>query len=473
MLKGLDAVPWSDLKRNFAFTAYNNDLDIPALLRQLINEDPEKRSQAWGKLYDNVFHQGSRFGATAYILPFIIELCAEPSVPDRNSLLWFWGYAITGYFSVRERPTWGDGETIYEYGEVCQWRTEGEDYEGLHQIYRESLKGKELLFDLLNDDDIYLRRGAIRVLASMPTIAELSVPKLEKRLERETADNMRGSIAFALGELGASTPLLKLVAELEISATKCMAVCQLARINPQECLIEPLLHFVSNRVEEYRNLVGAGGKSTDDAAFAISHLSRHLQQQAIPAICQRLKQARSFDTVPLVNTLLSAAFEELNKQFNFSKKPYKPLTELTQIQNLVLSQMLMTDELWSIGNLIGTFRIYGLPFSKEDCAKLVGIELTTDEALTELRWGLAWAEMGVFLEKARNGINRAVEIDNAVFERVPSPEEAWLLCAKAFAEVDEKRSLSAFRQAYLINPAIVDLVSPHWYLAKLLNKNDF
>ncbi len=70
----------------------------------------------------------------------------------------------------------------------------------------------------------YRRKGAIRVLASMPMIAELSVPRLETRLARETTDNMRGSIVFALGEIGASTPLQKVLAESKFSATKCMAV---------------------------------------------------------------------------------------------------------------------------------------------------------------------------------------------------------------------------------------------------------
>ena len=51
-------------------------------------------------------------------------------------------------------------------GKVCQWRTEAGFDRELHQIYRESLKGKELSFELLNDDDMYLRMGAIRVLAS-------------------------------------------------------------------------------------------------------------------------------------------------------------------------------------------------------------------------------------------------------------------------------------------------------------------
>jgi tetratricopeptide (TPR) repeat protein len=214
-------------------------------------------------------------------------------------------------------------------------------------------------------------------------------------------------------------------------------------------LIEQLLEFIIQPINGYEDVFGSGGKSTDDAAFAVSYLPRHIQQQAIPAICQRLKQARSFDTMPLVRTLLSAAFEKRDK----------PLIEIT-------------DELWSIGNLIYDFPFYGLPDNKEQCAKLVGIKITTDKALEKLSSGLCWAEMG-FLQQAQEDIIKALEIDSTVFERVPTPEECWLLYAKAFAESNPKQAIRAFRRAILINPDIENRVSPTWYLADLLKEYDF
>ena len=338
--------------------------------------------------------------------------------------------------------------------------------EELHQIYRESLKGEELLYQLLNSDEQEIRGGTVRVLASMPTIANSSVPKLIARFDREEVSWIRSAIAFALGELGASAKLQKILTQDKNPSTRCIAACQLARIAPENNLIEPLLEFASQPIEDYQNIPGTGGRSTDDAAFAISYLPRHLQQQAIPAICQRLKQARGFETVPLVRTLLSAAFERRKT----------PLTELTDIQKLVLSQMVMTDELWSIGNLFGVFSAYGLPDGlsdkREKCAKLLGIELTPDEALTELRSGLTFAEMN-FLPQARASIFKALEIDSTVFERSPTPEVAWLLYAKAFAEIDTKQALTAYRNAYLINPAIANKIKSNWYLADLLDRHDF
>ncbi|VEP11572.1 conserved hypothetical protein [Hyella patelloides LEGE 07179] len=457
MLDSLDAVPWEDLEH-----AYGSASDVPDLLRRLLDPNSKERSRVLDELYGNVFHQGTRYPATPYVVPFLIEMCASPSVSNRSDLLGFWGSLITGYFSIQERPCWGDGEKIHEYGEIYKIEEENTYGEALHQIYRESLKGKELLVNLLNDNDSSIRAGAAWVLACLPTIAESTVPKLEAQLDREISGGVRAGIAFALGELSASTQLLKILDREQFSAAKCMAVCQLARINPQESLIEPLLEFVSQPISGYQDVFGAGGKSTDDAAFSISYLPRQIQQKAIPAICQRLRQARSLDTMPLVRTLLSATFEERNE----------PLTELTDLQNLVLSQMLMTDELWSIGNLFWTFRAYGLSSMKEECAKLVGIEITQDDALKELRSALAYAEIG-FLEKAREGILKALEIDSAVFERVPTPEEYWLFYAKAFAESDPKQAIEAFRRAVLINPEVVNRVSPTWHLADLLRKNNF
>ena len=137
-----------------------------------------------------------------------------------------------------------------------------------------------------------------------------------------------------------------------------MAACELARIEPTETLIEPLLQFVSEPIEGYENIPGAGGKSTGDAAFSISHLPLAVQRKAIPAICDRLDQARSFDTMPLASALLSATFPERDE----------PLTELTELQKLVLSRMVNTEELWSIGNLGWVFRSHGLSQDREKCA---------------------------------------------------------------------------------------------------------
>lgn len=460
MLEGLEDVPWADLQH-----AYGSAADVPDLLRKLLDPDPKVRDDVLSHLYSNVFHQGTRFPAASNVIPFLIEMCASPVVPNRYDLLRFWGSLITGYFSIRQRPCWGDGERIHEYGEVRKADLEMSEeeasfWEVLHQIYRESLEGHGLLCDLLADEEFELRVGAAWVLACLPTMAGASVPKLEAQVRAESSGWVRAAIAFALGEIGAPAPLRQMLAEDTFPAARCMAACELARIDRAESLIEPLLGFASEPIEGYKNVPGAGGKSTGDAAFSISHLPSDVQLQAIPAICDQLDQARCFDTMPLVGALLSAAFPRREGT----------LTELTDLQRQVLTRMVNTEELWSIGNLTWTFKMHGLSQDREKCAKLVGVQVANDESLSMLRSALGFADIG-FLEKAREGILKALEADPAVFERTPAPDECWLLCAKAFAESDPERAIAAFRRAAAINPGIAHRVDPAWTLADLLKES--
>jgi hypothetical protein len=455
MLQGLDAVPWAELKH-----AYGSAEGVPDLLRRLLDPNPKVRSKVLWTLYGNVFHQGTRYPATPYVIPFLIEMCASPAVPSRGGLLRFWGSLITGYFSVQERPCWGDGKLIHWGNEVQEAEADDPFAEALHQIYRESLKGHKLLCTLLTDKDEGVRAGAAWVLACLPTRARASVPKLRAQLRVETSGWVRAAMAFALGELGAAAPLHRLMAQEAFPAARCMAACQLARIDPTEALIEPLLKFVSEPIDGYENVPGAGGKSTGDAAFSISHLPPPVQRKAIPAICNRLDLARAFDTMPLVQALLGAAF----------KRSTKRLTKLTGLQRRVLTRMVNTEELWSIGNLMWTFEAYGLPHERAKCAKLAGVKVAEDKALAELRSALGMAEIG-FLQEARAGIRRALKRDPAVFERAPAPEECWLLCAKAFAETDAGRALKAFQHATSINPGMAHRVDPTWRLADLLKED--
>ena len=458
MLQGLDAVPWADLGH-----AYGSAADVPGLLRKLFDPDPKVRSETLLTLYGNVFHQGTRYSATAHVIPFLIEMCASPQVPNRGDLLRYWGNLVSGYFSVLERPCWGDGERVYDYGQVFALEpgdSSWDDYSAaLHHIYRESIKGHGVACNLLADGDHSVRAGAAWVLACLPTMASASVPRLQARLGVEPSGWVRAAVAFALGELGALASLHSILADDPLPAARCMAACELARIAPTEALIEPLLQFVSEPIEGYDNIPGAGGKSTGDAAFSISNLPPETQRKAIPAICDRLEQARSFDTMPLVSALLAAAFPKCSGAVG----------ELNALQRQVLARMVNTEELWEIGNLMWTFQTYGLPWDRGKCADLVGVQVAHDEALKSLRSGLAFADVG-FLKKGREGILKALELDPAVFERAPGPDECWLLCAKAFAESEPERAVGAFRRATSINPRMALRVNPAWRLADLLKE---
>lgn len=451
MLEDLDQVPWETLEH-----AYGTAEDVPGILKQLLSLDKKTRAGAYYQLYGNIFHQGTRYPATPYVVPFLIELCADPTVPDRFQALTLWGSLITGYFSIQERPIWGDGEQTY-YGSEAQGSDDDPYTVALHEIYRESLKGHGVLCDLLDDDDPGVRAGAAWVLACLPTMAVSSLPRLESRIE--PVGWVRAAFAFAFGELGASAPLHRMLSD-EDPAVRCVAACELARIEPAESLIELLLGFVTVPIDGYGDIPGVGGDSSGDAAYAISLLPPETQRKAIPAICNRLEAARSFGTMPLVTALLSAAFPARTE----------PITELTELQRYVLGRMVDTEELWSIGNLYSTFQAHGLVKDRKKCAELIGVRVADDPALEALREGIAFSEIG-FLDEARGRILKALEIDPAAIERSPAPEESWFFCAKAFAGTDPERALAAYRNAVSIKPDLARRVDPRWRLAELLEEH--
>jgi hypothetical protein len=224
---------------------------------------------------------------------------------------------------------------------------------------------------LINDHDHTVRKGAAWLMACLPTMATESVPLLDGRAE--PSGWVRAASAFALGELGATEPLQRMLTEDDFPAARCMAACELARLDPSAALIEPLLDFVAHPIEGYETIPRAGGKSSGDAAYSIALLPAEVQQQAIPSLCDRLDQARSFDTMPTVRTLIAAAFPTREK----------PVTELTDLQRYVLGRLVNAEELWNIGNLSWAFRAHGPTQDHIKCAEMVGARVGEDKALAE------------------------------------------------------------------------------------------
>lgn len=88
----LDSIGWASLTH-----AYGTAEDVPDLLRGLRSADAEVRRAAVDELYGNIFHQGSRYEASAYAVPFLLELLADPATPDRSELVRLLSCLAVGY----------------------------------------------------------------------------------------------------------------------------------------------------------------------------------------------------------------------------------------------------------------------------------------------------------------------------------------------------------------------------------------
>ncbi|MGW0118406.1 PBS lyase [Streptomyces sp. NPDC003327] len=82
MLTGIEEVDWASLGH-----AYGPADDVPTLLRGLASADPAERETALDGMYGAVHHQGDVYDSTLACIPFLLELVADPAVPDRGSLV--------------------------------------------------------------------------------------------------------------------------------------------------------------------------------------------------------------------------------------------------------------------------------------------------------------------------------------------------------------------------------------------------
>jgi hypothetical protein len=81
-LAGLDKVPWAALHH-----AYGMAVDVPRDLNTLRSSDPAIRHQAHANLRGSLYHQGSRWQASAHAVPFLVALVDDQATPQRAMVL--------------------------------------------------------------------------------------------------------------------------------------------------------------------------------------------------------------------------------------------------------------------------------------------------------------------------------------------------------------------------------------------------
>jgi hypothetical protein len=92
MLEGLDRVDWARLTH-----AYGAASDTPDHIRRLASSRASQRKAARGALYSTIFHQGTRYAATAAAVPFLFELLDDPGTPEKGEIVRLLVHLAVGY----------------------------------------------------------------------------------------------------------------------------------------------------------------------------------------------------------------------------------------------------------------------------------------------------------------------------------------------------------------------------------------
>jgi hypothetical protein len=190
MLAGLDAVPWRDLTH-----AYGSAEDVPELIRALQTAPPDasgEDSPLW-HLFGNIWHQGTVYEATAYAVPFLVELAAEPSTPNRTGILHLLSAIAQGCsYSAVHGNLLNKLDFEAEKAQELAWA---------HNAH-EAVAAAIQQFSEMTNEPGDLRIAAAHVLSQLRGRAGQVGPILRRLLANEREHTGRVGLILLLGQLG-------------------------------------------------------------------------------------------------------------------------------------------------------------------------------------------------------------------------------------------------------------------------------
>ncbi|MFH8469181.1 hypothetical protein [Streptomyces sp. NPDC017991] len=226
---GLDDVDWAGLSH-----AYGSAEDVPGQLRALCGDDEAARERAFGSLFNNIFHQGSRCQASPVAIPFLARIAVAGPPAARADTMWLltrlavdWydEYRLTtGIDTVAWRAaasecspekmlSWYDEQLGVETDEqqrrqlldIRSWVAAGNSPDARWTAlcsYDAVLAELPGLLALLDDVDPCLRTRIAYLSAWFPEAAPVTVPRLLALAAREHDAVVAATALVAVGLVG-------------------------------------------------------------------------------------------------------------------------------------------------------------------------------------------------------------------------------------------------------------------------------
>jgi hypothetical protein len=179
MLEGLDQIEWNKLHH-----AYGTAEDVPDLIRSLTHPSRDVRQSAYSELYGNLWHQGTIYEATAYAVPFLIEVAASESTPDRHEVLSYLGSLAEGSSFIAAH------QNMFA---KLKYEPEGNLDAELSWVQKTRdavLIGEDMYLNALQSDQQTLACAAAFVLSRFPKHAGKFVPAIMARFDKIQTDTV-------------------------------------------------------------------------------------------------------------------------------------------------------------------------------------------------------------------------------------------------------------------------------------------
>jgi hypothetical protein len=361
MLEGLEQINWKELRH-----AYGSAEDVPAQIRALALNDKQIREAALTELWGNIIHQGTVYSATAYAIPFLIELLESPDVKAKPQLLVLVGALACGIsYHEAHQPLFEDAGVFTEEMQQPEWQHRIREERGwVEAAWRAVVAGTPTYLILLVDPLPEIRFCATYPLAVCGEHATEILPHLQRRLNEETDVQVQGSLLLCLSCIAGDNGIPLFEEYLAYSKHPLLralaALCwvRIAKQNAPQLAIDVLTEVLTDPhpIDSlYMQLPWADDQSVVAAASqALGQLGSQATEFVIPRVLDALDGLQKQDSasISMVSLILDLCFEP--------RKQYRS-AELSDFQRSVLRRLARSQRAWDWGNVMLIFRQFGLP----------------------------------------------------------------------------------------------------------------
>lgn len=362
MLEGLDRIDWRKLSH-----AYGPATDVPKLLRALASPNKEARDRAVYELYGNIFHQWTRYQATAYAVPFLFELLQAPGVSGKDDVIHLLVACATGY-----------AEAYLPRGlDIGDWQTQlqratGEDRDYIRWFvaaYEAVRRGVPIFMQLAEHGDGEVRLAATFALAWFREDARNSIDLVRRRLGTEESPLLIANAALALGILAGylgedeTERLRPLLAANEAIVRQAAAIALVTSLGSRASpdAVREIVQALTSK--PLSGLPWNEGDMVGHAAKTLRFLGPTVLETALTPLLDSLRRSSGIPAVTLAGVLLQLLFPEGAKGLS--------ATNLTRQQRAFLTVLAESPSVWLIdGDVFANFSLmmgdWGLPASVEE-----------------------------------------------------------------------------------------------------------
>src|SRR5215813_5244412 len=313
LFTGLDEIDWAGMHH-----AYGRAVELPGLLRRLIDPDPAVRECALDYMYGVVHHQGNVYPCTIATIPFLLRIAERPDMPGRPEVV---------------RLVASVGSAVDATEPSGPYREANQAVEAAWPLWER----------LLKDNDPRVREAATEVLPACTGRRKQAIARLTGRLADERDDGVRSAIVRTAGKLARVEKDAAAVRDwlARIATSEPDLRLRLAALAEVAALPGPPVGEVGDALELLAAVYRSGTPTATPAGFDTDTLIGAVRRQREQADEGR----RSPEAADLVRILSNAFGDRVNDRLRL-------LTGLLRSPDWECQ----LDALYPAGNLIGGWR---------------------------------------------------------------------------------------------------------------------